>query len=182
MEKECNAHSCCRVYQKLSGPIELLLLKEKNPANIQNMQYLSFNACDLFLVLLTEPDLCCLAFASKLYLNQSWDSKGQSCVFLGYPIAVVKCSNCQKEIVLYIISIFAVLCPHGPLWFDLFLLFVQNWWSKAVLYLSRRRRACFGSWANLCYLSLPFETELGSVDLENLQEFARRMNEQAIGF
>lgn len=42
MEKECNAHSYCRAYQKLSGHIEVFLSKEKNPANIQDMQYFIF--------------------------------------------------------------------------------------------------------------------------------------------
>lgn len=42
MEKECNAHSCSRAYQKLSGRVELFLLKEKNPANVQKMQYFIF--------------------------------------------------------------------------------------------------------------------------------------------
>lgn len=72
MEKECNAHSGFRAYQKLSGHVELFLLEEKNPASIQNYNILSFNACDLFLALLTESGLCCLAFSSKIYLNRSW--------------------------------------------------------------------------------------------------------------
>lgn len=38
MEKECNAHYYERAYQKFSGHIELFLLKEKNPADIQSMQ------------------------------------------------------------------------------------------------------------------------------------------------
>lgn len=42
MEKECNAHSCCRAYQKLSGHIELFVVEEKNPASIQNTQYFIF--------------------------------------------------------------------------------------------------------------------------------------------
>lgn len=42
MEKECNAHYYERAYQKFSGHIELFLLKEKNPADIQSMQYFIF--------------------------------------------------------------------------------------------------------------------------------------------
>lgn len=112
MEKECNAHSCCRVYQKLSGPVELLLLKEKNPANIKNMQYLSFNTRDIFLVLLADPGLCCLAFASKSYLNQSSDSKGaELCFFCVIPLLFWNVWTARKKLC-YMLSASLLCCIH----------------------------------------------------------------------
>lgn len=171
MEKECNVHSCCRAYQKYW----IALFRGEKSRKHSEYTIFSFNASDLFLALLTESSLCCLALSSKIYLNYPWVFERQKLCFFSVIIFLFRNVRAAKRGSVLQLFLCCVHLTHSGL-MGVFLLFHKELVEAMLSFTSWW--ACFSSFkTNLCDLSSSFE-----ICLENLLAFIRRMNKKLLVF